>query len=413
MMKSNCLTEHSNSTLGGCDYVIRLRGCPFEVSESIINDFLAPACIREMLITQDPQGRCIGDCFVELKDEKSVIIAKSKHKSCIGKRYIDIFSSCLRDMWTAMDMLNLKQASSDCLIKRVKGFSNLDTLIQFLKLLESVENYYVDKTGSEAMVLFLDKVSSYEALKFDNTQINKSIISVTETSHAEMRKLLNVYGPSNIGAIFNPSKHIGQQPYLSHNQEDNLCLDPMKILQFQASQMGFDEASFDQLKSRCQQLLFQKQQMVEMGMDLQKIEEFQQQQQYAQTEEQANQLKSMGVPLCTIQQYQQQQQTLICQISFILNAKSQQILPVKSQQHGLSRRLKLRGIPYRIQTEELEDFFSGYAFEEDSVEIGMDESGRPSGMAWITMKTPSEAVRAKQNLHRQYMRSRYVEIFVD
>ena len=90
----------------------------------------------------------------------------------------------------------------------------------------------------------------------------------------------------------------------------------MKILQFQASQMGFDEASFDQLKSRCQQLLFQKQQMVEMGMDLQKIEEFQQQQQYAQTEEQANQLKSMGVPLCTIQQYQQQQQTLICQVFF-------------------------------------------------------------------------------------------------
>ena len=34
----------------------------------------------------------------------------------------------------------------------------------------------------------------------------------------------------------------------------------------------------------------------------------------------------------------------------------------------------------------------GYAFEEDSVEIGMDESGRPSGMAWITMKTPSEVL---------------------
>jgi len=46
----------------------------------------------------------------------------------------------------------------------------------------------------------------------------------------------------------------------------------------------------------------------------------------------------------------------------------------------------------------------------DSLFLGTDGRGRPSGEGWLTFETPDEALRCARERNRQYMGSRYLEI---
>jgi RNA recognition motif-containing protein len=81
------------------------------------------------------------------------------------------------------------------------------------------------------------------------------------------------------------------------------------------------------------------------------------------------------------------------------------------QQGPPAATVRLRGVPFRAQVQEIHSFFMGYNFIPESCRIGMDGNGRPSGDAWVTFASVEEASRAVMERNRQHLGSRYIELF--
>ena len=78
---------------------------------------------------------------------------------------------------------------------------------------------------------------------------------------------------------------------------------------------------------------------------------------------------------------------------------------------GRSATVKMRGLPFRLTTHDIVDFFRGFDILPHSVQLGMNPDGRQSGEAWATFGSPEEAQRAIFERNRQHLGNRYVEIF--
>ena len=82
------------------------------------------------------------------------------------------------------------------------------------------------------------------------------------------------------------------------------------------------------------------------------------------------------------------------------------------QASPVSSTVKVRGLPYRSTPVDILSFFIGYQYLPDSLQIGLDNLGRPSGEAWLTFVNPSEAARAARDLNRQFLGNRYLELCI-
>ena len=75
-----------------------------------------------------------------------------------------------------------------------------------------------------------------------------------------------------------------------------------------------------------------------------------------------------------------------------------------------STTVKIRGLPFRATPLEILTFFDGYALAPESLQLGVDALGRPSGEAWLSFATAAEALRAVRERNRHYLGSRYLEL---
>ena len=73
--------------------------------------------------------------------------------------------------------------------------------------------------------------------------------------------------------------------------------------------------------------------------------------------------------------------------------------------------VRLRGVPFRAQIQDIHAFFLGYNFIPDSCRIGTDASGRASGDAWVSFVSVQEAARAVMERNKQHLGNRYIELF--
>lgn len=74
--------------------------------------------------------------------------------------------------------------------------------------------------------------------------------------------------------------------------------------------------------------------------------------------------------------------------------------------------LKMRGLPFRASPDEVLSFFKGYNYVSDTLYLGTDSLGRPSGEGWLTFDNPDEAKRALRERNRQYLGTRYIELTI-
>lgn len=79
---------------------------------------------------------------------------------------------------------------------------------------------------------------------------------------------------------------------------------------------------------------------------------------------------------------------------------------------GSSCIVKMRGLPYHSSPGDILNFFAGYNAVSDTLQIGLDSLGRPSGEAWITFADPGSALLAVRELNRHYLGNRYLELSV-
>lgn len=89
---------------------------------------------------------------------------------------------------------------------------------------------------------------------------------------------------------------------------------------------------------------------------------------------------------------------------------SSQILGGNRNMQLAGSTVKIRGLPYRSTPTEILAFFQGYQFLPETLQIGLDGLGRPSGEAWITFLSSDEALRAVRDLNRHYLGNRYLEL---
>ena len=88
---------------------------------------------------------------------------------------------------------------------------------------------------------------------------------------------------------------------------------------------------------------------------------------------------------------------------------------IKSKTHSNEQpniyALKLRGLPFKIEYCDVEQFLEGFKFIADSIKFGFDESCRKTGEAVILMESEEEAIRALKEKNKNLIQHRYIEIF--
>jgi hypothetical protein len=76
-----------------------------------------------------------------------------------------------------------------------------------------------------------------------------------------------------------------------------------------------------------------------------------------------------------------------------------------------TRALKMRGLPYSVESREIRDFFNDYRIADRDIIIDMN-NGRATGYALVFFESDSEAQRAKESLNKKYLgnSTRYVDL---
>nr|XP_035132594.2 epithelial splicing regulatory protein 1 isoform X2 [Callithrix jacchus] len=93
------------------------------------------------------------------------------------------------------------------------------------------------------------------------------------------------------------------------------------------------------------------------------------------------------------------------------------IIPVLPQQFvpptNVRDCIRLRGLPYAATIEDILDFLGEFATDirTHGVHMVLNHQGRPSGDAFIQMKSADRAFMAAQKCHKKTMKDRYVEVF--
>lgn len=85
----------------GAQVIVRMRGLPYDCTAKQVIEFFAggqkPCQVLDaedgVLFVKKADGRATGDAFVLFAKEEDAAKALSKHRDCIGSRYIELFRS--------------------------------------------------------------------------------------------------------------------------------------------------------------------------------------------------------------------------------------------------------------------------------------------------------------------------------
>ena len=72
--------------------------------------------------------------------------------------------------------------------------------------------------------------------------------------------------------------------------------------------------------------------------------------------------------------------------------------------------LKLKGLPFTVNEQDIHNFFQGTNVNSDSVKIGVMQDGRKTGEAAVTFNSDAECSAAHQQLDGKYIGSRWVKL---
>ena len=72
--------------------------------------------------------------------------------------------------------------------------------------------------------------------------------------------------------------------------------------------------------------------------------------------------------------------------------------------------VKLRGMPWRVEIEEIETFLEGFKWVRDSIRIGELEGGRRTGQGCVLLESEDEANRLTEEKEGEYIGPRFVNM---
>uniref|UniRef100_A0A674BX41 Probable RNA-binding protein 19 n=1 Tax=Salmo trutta TaxID=8032 RepID=A0A674BX41_SALTR len=78
------------------EFTVKLRGCPFNVKEQQVREFMTPLKPAAIRIIKNATGNKTGYIYVDMRSEEEVEKALKKNKDYMGGRYIEVFRTSVK-----------------------------------------------------------------------------------------------------------------------------------------------------------------------------------------------------------------------------------------------------------------------------------------------------------------------------
>uniref|UniRef100_A0A8C8M0H8 Probable RNA-binding protein 19 n=1 Tax=Oncorhynchus tshawytscha TaxID=74940 RepID=A0A8C8M0H8_ONCTS len=96
LVKYVCLSLCVPQTEPTTEFTVKLRGCPFNVKEQQVREFMTPLKPAAIRIIKNATGNRTGYIYVDMRSEEEVEKALKKNKDYMGGRYIEVFRTSVR-----------------------------------------------------------------------------------------------------------------------------------------------------------------------------------------------------------------------------------------------------------------------------------------------------------------------------
>lgn len=68
----------------------------------------------------------------------------------------------------------------------------------------------------------------------------------------------------------------------------------------------------------------------------------------------------------------------------------------------------MKGLPWRVEKEQVSEFFQDFKIIDNSVVLGIGADGRKNGQGTILFDDAEEAASAQEKMHKQYIGERFI-----
>jgi heterogeneous nuclear ribonucleoprotein F/H len=194
-----------NGLYNGNNFIVRLRGLPWNSTQNDVQNFLQGCKIHQTQFLTNDQGRATGECFVVLETKEDIEIAKNFDKKTMGTRYIEVFESNSEAMSETTKNTNTNDSSNQQNnddwqepVVRLRGLpynSSKDDVIKFFDGLDIAQNgvhISSSKPAGEAFVAFMNMDNALRALEFNRMNMGHRYIEVFKSTYAEARASIMV-----------------------------------------------------------------------------------------------------------------------------------------------------------------------------------------------------------------------------
>ncbi|GAB5361859.1 hypothetical protein AAMO2058_000749100 [Amorphochlora amoebiformis] len=392
-------------------YVIRMRGLPWSVRQSDIEDFFKGMDVKRdgILIEINSQGRPSGNAYVSFDTKDGHAKALERHKDNLGKRYVEIFDSSEAEATAVVDRMQGKgsahkstgRVSKDSYVLRLRGVpfsSDLRDIEAFMEKAhpEGIHIIY-DSNGrpsGEAYVELGSEKDQRRGMEMHRKHLGSRYIEVFESSVIELERALErgngggrdrgQWGSSSSSGL--PCVRMRGLPYSSTEHDiveffRKAGITPMRThLKHRSGHAYVEFASEKEVRDALK--------LDRENMGSRYVELFE-----APYSELVNAISGSGggggrggghggYHGYGGGGYGQYGAASFGGYGGAYGGYGGGYPPIPPT----ACVMRMSGLPYRARQRDVEDFFRGYDFIPGSVEFGVDSSGRPSGEGWIIFR---------------------------
>jgi len=370
------------------EYIVRAKGMSFGVEAPALATFFAGCDIKGgkkhgIHFVKGAGGKSKGMAFVEFIEREDMEKAISCHRSYLGDRYVDVSECSREEMETALAEVAVEEAKIDqCTIVRVTG-------MPYVAMYEEVATFFAgcdikggkkkgihfimnEQGGPKGMcfVEFLTPEDAQQALKKDREYMGARFCQVVLSSEEVLEEALREMEEAK-GNITEPVLKLKGLPFKATKFDIRQFFEGCNITEIE---LMVNE------KGNCRGDAF-----VEFGG----IEDAQ---------------KAMGFS---------RQKISHRHVDIYKSSKKEwdAIAPTnvsKSNNDIDEPVVRIQGLPYKAQKEDVMEFFTGLATV--AIQVVRDESGDCKGEAFIEFKDIASTLEALAR-HKHSLGTRYIEVF--